>query len=194
MTLGRRAVIRDVRLRALPLALLLALAPGTLAAETLLTGFAGVAFGGDTNDSRGHYGGALGFTGDVLGFELEFATTPNFFARGGEGVLTENNVITMMGSFLLATPPGSVRVYGAVGAGLLKTRLEDPDQLFRIDSNDFGINAGGGLLVALGDHVSLRGDVRYFRDLQDPDPDGNFDLDLGRLDYWRAVGGITLRF
>jgi opacity protein-like surface antigen len=193
VTLVRCATL-DWRLRALPFALLLSLAPGTLAAETFLTGFAGVAFGGDTDDSRGSYGGALGFTGDVVGFELEFATTPDFFGRGDEGVFTENNVLTVMGSMLVATPPGAVRVYGAFGAGLLKTRLEDPDQLFSIDSNDFGINAGGGLLVALGDHVSLRGDVRYFRDLQDTDPDGEFDIDLGEIDYWRAVGGITLRF
>jgi hypothetical protein len=193
VTQGRRAT-QDRRLRALPFALLLSLAPGTLAAETLLTGFAGVAFSGDTEESRGSYGGALGFTGDVVGFELEFATTPDFFGRGGEGVFTENNVLTLMGSLLVATPPRTVRVYGAFGAGLLKTRLEDPDQLFSIDSNDFGINAGGGLLVALGNHVSLRGDVRYFRDLQDADPDGEFDLDLGEIDYWRAVGGITLRF
>jgi opacity protein-like surface antigen len=178
----------------MPLALLLALAPGTLAAETLLTGFAGVAFSGDTKDARGSYGGALGFTGDVLGFELEFGTTPDFFERGDGGVFTENNVVTLMGSFLLATPPGAVRVYGALGAGLLKTRLEDPDQLFSIDSNDFGINAGGGLLLALGDHVSLRGDVRYFRSLQNTEADLDFDLDLGETDYWRGVGGITFRF
>jgi len=194
VTLIRRAATLDGRLRALPLVLLLSLAPGRLAAETQLTGFAGVAFAGHTEDSRGSYGGALGFMGDVVGFETEFATTPDFFGRGGEGVFTENNVLTLMGSLLLATPPGVVRVYGAFGGGLFKTRLEDPNQLANIDSNDFGLNAGGGLLVALGDHVSLRGDVRYFRDLQDTDPDGEFDVDLGEIDYWRAVGGITLRF
>jgi opacity protein-like surface antigen len=179
---------------ALLVALLPTLAPGAAHAETLLTGFAGVAFGGSTDESRGTYGGALGFAGDVFGFEVEFATTPDFFGSGGEGVFTDNNVLTLMGSFLVATPPSSVRAYGAFGAGLLKTRLGDPDGLFDVDSNDFGINVGGGLLVALGDHFSLRGDVRYFRDLQDDEPDGDFDIDFGQVDYWRAVGGITLRF
>jgi opacity protein-like surface antigen len=127
-----------------------------------------------------------------MGFELEFAATPDFFGEG-EGVFSENNVLTGMGSLLLASP-GRLRIYAAAGAGLLKTRLEDPDQLLSVDSNDFGINVGGGLLVDLGDHVALRGDVRYFRDLQDDEPDGGFDLDLGNVDYWRVVGGLTLKF
>jgi opacity protein-like surface antigen len=129
-----------------------------------------------------------------VGFELEFAATPDFFGDGSGGVFSENNVLTGMGSLLLATPAGSLRIYIAGGAGLLKTRLEDPDQLLSVDSNDFGINVGGGLLIGLGDHVALRGDVRYFRDLQDDEPDGDFDLDLGNVDYWRVVGGLTLKF
>jgi len=38
---------------------------------------------------------------------------------------------------------------------------------------------------------SLRGDVRYFRDLENSQASG-LDLDLGHVDYWRAVGGLTL--
>ena len=163
--------------------------------ETLLTGFGGVSFGGATDRSRGTYGAALGFLGDgPFGFELEFATTPEFFGNASEDVFSDNNVLTLMGSFLLATPKGNVRLYAAVGGGLLKTRLADADRLFNIDSNDFGIGVGGGLIGSLGAHVALRADVRYFRDLQDPDPDGDFDFDLGTLDYWRAVGGITFKF
>jgi opacity protein-like surface antigen len=181
------------RLRRAALAVLLALAAGPGFADTLLTGFAGGAFGGATDRTRGTYGGALGFLGDgPVGFELEFAATPDFFGEG-EGVFSKNNVLTGMGSLLLASP-GRLRIYAAAGAGLLKTRLEDPDQLLSVDSNDFGINVGGGLLVDLSDHVALRGDVRYFRDLQDDEPDGDFDLDLGNVDYWRVVGGLTLKF
>jgi opacity protein-like surface antigen len=175
------------------LALLMLVAPAR--AETLVTGFGGVAFGGATDRSRGTYGAALGFLGGgPFGFELEFATIPEFFGNAREDVFSDNNVLTLMGSFLLATPEGNVRLYAAVGGGLLKTRLADADRLFNIDSNDFGIGVGGGLIGSLGDHVALRADVRYFRDLQDPDPDGDFDLDLGNLDYWRAVGGITFTF
>jgi opacity protein-like surface antigen len=182
-------------LRGTGLVLLVALGEGSAGAETFLTGFGGVAFSGDTDGNPGSYGGALGFLGDgPLGFEIEFAATPDFFGDGAEGTFNENNVVTAMGSFLLAAPAGPVRIYGAAGAGLLKTRVEDADGLWRIDSNDFGINVGGGLLFDVSEHLGLRADVRYFRDLQDPEPDGEFDLDLGKVDYWRAVGGITLKF
>jgi hypothetical protein len=163
-------------------------------AEVLLTGFGGVAFGGATDRTRGTYGGALGFLGaGVLGFEAEFATVPEFFGRGDDDVFTDNNVLTLMGSILLAAPAGPVRIYGAAGAGLFKTRLADPDNLFDVDSNDFGVNVGGGLFLG-GGNVAFRADVRYFRDVQDNDPEGDFDVDLGGVDYWRVAGGITLRF
>jgi opacity protein-like surface antigen len=192
-TIARRPRLRPAA-AALAL-LLLSLAAGTVHGETLLTGFGGVAFGGATDRTRGSYGGALGFLGaGVLGFEVEFCTTPEFFGNARQDVFSDNNVLTLMGSVLLAAPSGPVRIYGAAGAGLLKTRLEDPDRLFSIDSNDFGINVGGGLLAYLGDHVGLRADARYFRDLQDAVPDGEFDIDLGEVDYWRVVGGITLKF
>jgi len=179
-------------------ALALSLLASSLEAQTILTGFGGVAFGGATATDRspGTYGGSIGYLGKgPVGFEVEFATIPDFFGRSSEsGAFTDNNVLTLMGSFLLAIPIGPVRLYGAAGAGLLKTRLADPDRLFSIDSNDFGIDVGGGLFLFLGDYVALRGDARYFRDLQDPIPDGQFDLGFGNVDYWRAVGGITLRF
>jgi hypothetical protein len=177
------------------LAVLVLLSVTSARAETLLTGFAGVAFSGSTDESRGTYGGSLGFLGDgIAGFEIDFATTPDFFGESREDVFTDNNVLTVMGNLLLAAPAGPVRIYGAVGGGLLKTRLSDRDGLFDVDSNDFGISAGGGLLLSLGDHFALRGDIRYFRDLQDDDPDGDFDVDFGSVSYWRGVGGITIRF
>src|SRR5262245_21637812 len=104
-------------------------------AETLLTGFGGVAFGGATDRSRG----SIGFLGDgVFGFEAEFATTPDFFGRSSDsGVFTENDVVTLMGNFLLATPRAGLRLYGTAGAGLMKTRLADAARFFSLDSNDF---------------------------------------------------------
>jgi hypothetical protein len=180
-------------LRRASLAVLLVLGGGHAFAETLLTGFAGAAFGGSTARSRGSYGGAIGFLGHgPVGFEIEFGVTPDFFGESTGVIFTSNNVVTGMGSLLLATP-GAVRIYVAGGGGLMKTRLEDPDSLLSIDSSDFGINAGAGLFVNLGDHFALRGDVRYFRDLENHEP-GGLDLDLGHVDYWRAVGGLTLRF
>src|SRR5262245_30799434 len=173
--------------------MLLVLAAGSARADVLLTGFGGAAFGGVTDRSRGTYGGALAFLGGLFGFEFEFATVPDAFGPGGEGVFTQNDIVTLMGSFMLASP-GPVRLYGAGGAGIMKTRLADPNRFFDVDSNDFGINVGGGIIGYVGEHFGLRGDVRFFRDLQDPTPDNGFDIDLGNVDYWRVVGGLTIKF
>ena len=111
----------------------------------------------------------------MLGFEAEFATTPEFFGDSQTADLfTKNDVVTLMGSILLAVPAGPVRLYGAAGAGLMKTRIEASDVFFDVDSSDFGINVGGGLIGYLGSHVGLRADIRYFRDLSDLDSNEDF--------------------
>lgn len=168
-------------------------------AEVMLTPFAGAAFGGVTERTRPTYGLALGFLGKgVIGLEAEFATTPEFFGDSSTGgLLTKNDVVTLMGSVLLAVPAGPVRLYGAAGAGLMKTRIEAADVVSDVNSSDFGINVGGGLIGYIGSHVGLRADIRYFRDLSDLTPSDGFDdidLGLGKVDYWRAVGGLTFKF
>jgi hypothetical protein len=98
-----------------------------------------------------------------------------------------------MGNLMLISP-GRPRIYVSGGAGLLKTRVLGATELFDVDSTDFGVNVGGGIYVVGGGAVGVRADVRYFRALSDPDPDGEFDLDLGDLDFWRATAGITIKF
>ena len=186
-----RSVSAVLKGRWLLAAALLAAAPA-LHAETYLTPFVGAAFSGDTDDSRLTYGGALAWAGEsgVLGFEIEFAHTPDFFGTTGVG---NNNVTTLMANLMLLSP-GQVRIYGSGGVGLLRTRVEDVSGFFEIDSNNFGLNVGGGVLLFPGESIGLRGDVRYFRNLTDPEPDDEFDIELGGLNYWRASGGVVLRF
>jgi hypothetical protein len=160
-------------------------------AETAVTGFAGIAFAGATKETEGTYGGSLAFFGRVTGFEVDFGISPEFFGEAPPGqFFSKNDVVSLMGSLLVVSRSDPVRVYGAAGAGLLRTRLAGGGELFDINSTDFGINVGGGLIVYLGHTVGLRTDVRYFRSLSDVDA----GLHLGTLDFWRAVGGVTLRF
>lgn len=44
-----------------------------------------------------------------------------------------------------------------------------------------------------GDRVGMRGDIRYFRGLQNDD-DGGRDLDLKDFSFWRGAIGVTFRF
>ena len=146
-----------------------------------------------TDDSKITYGGALTFKSaeGVLGFAVDFGYTPAFL---GSSRLGNNNVATLMGNLVLMAP-GPVRLYGSVGLGIVKTRVEDVTGLFKVDSNEMGFNAGGGLIWFPGDRsVGIQGDLRYFRNLTDPERDNEFDVDLGGLTFWRATGGITFRF
>jgi opacity protein-like surface antigen len=174
------------------MALALTLAAGSLGAETLLSASVGLAFGGKTDDSKITYGGTLTLKGSSLfGFAVDYAYTPDFF---GSGRLGNNNLNTLMGN-LVVMSPGHVRVYGSAGLGLVKSRVEDAAGLFEVDSNELGLDVGGGLLIFPSDgNWGIHGDLRYFRNLTDPEPDDEFDVDLGNLDFWRGEVGITIRF
>jgi len=174
------------------MALALTLAAGSLGAETLLSGSVGLAFGGRTDDSKICYGGTLTLKGSSpFGFAVDYAYTPDFFGSSRYG---NNNLNTLMGNLVLMSP-GHLRVYGSAGLGLVKSRVEDVTGLFEVDSNELGLDVGGGLLIFPGDgSLGIHGDLRYFRSLTDPEPDDEFDVDLGSLDFWRGEVGITIRF
>jgi hypothetical protein len=184
-----------MNLRILSLLAALALAAASpVQADTMISGHAGKAFGGDLGDSVTTYGGALTFMGDgSFGFEIEGAYTPDFF--GNDAFFVENNVSSLMASILLGSRFGeSGRVFASVGGGLLKTRASDIDEFFDVDRNDFGMSAGVGAMGFLGNNLGLRGDVRYYRNLGDPEPDDEFDLDFGEFSFWRGTAGIVLKF
>lgn len=175
-------------------ALLLAMSLASpAAAEALLTPFAGFAFGGDTDDAKVAFGGILGFHDEdgVLGFAIDFGYAPDFLGTTGFG---DNNVTTLMGN-LVFMAPGPARLYASGGGGLFRTRVRDVTGFFEADSDDFGFDVGGGVIMFPGDgRVGIQGDIRYFRVLTDPEPDAEFDVDFGSLDFWRGTVGLALRF
>ena len=177
-------------------------------ADTIITGYGGIVFGGDLDvvdgddddildfDGRhGVYGLNLAFMSDAaLGFELDFAYSPDFFG-GDDTVQPDNNLSTLMGNLVLNAPIAeSGRIYLSAGGGLIRSRVDDANEFFEVDRNDFGVNAGVGLIIPLGESFGLRGDVRYFRNIGDPEADGEFDLDFGSFDFWRATGGLSIIF
>jgi hypothetical protein len=179
------------------ISLLAAGLPAAASAEVHVTPYVGRAFNGDADDDSKTYGGSIAFLGNLVGFEVDGAYTRDFYGSTlFAGADTDNNVTSLMGNLVLGPEfgDGRGRVFATVGAGLVKTRVQDEDDFFDVDQNDFGISAGAGLTWFLGDRLGARGDVRYVRDLQDPDPDDEFDVELGDLDYWRGSVGLSLRF
>ncbi len=44
----------------------------------------------------------------------------------------------------------------------------------------------------VSEHVGLRGDVRYHRDLQNPNNNGDFTIATGNFDFWRGTMGTDV--
>lgn len=180
----------------------LAWAAPARAGETFITPFGGIVFGGDlaggdaddfdTDNAHGVYGLALSHHGDgPLGIELEFDYSPNFF--GSNNLVPDNNLSTLMLNLLLSGGDRT-KFYLAAGGGLMRTNIGDAGDFFDVSRNDFAIDAGAGLLLPLSDSIRLRADMRYFRNFGDSDAGGGVDLDFSDFDYWRATGGLAIRF
>ena len=184
------------RQRLLPLLAVLAFfaAVQPVAADTVVSATVGRTFSGDVEEGHTSYGAAIGFLGDgVFGFEVEGTYTPHFFGPDNTG--GTSNVTTLMGNIVLGVPIGRnrSRVYATGGVGLMKFRVPDADAFFDIDRNDWGMNAGAGVMVGLGERFGVRGDVRYFRDIHESSS-GDFEVDFGGFHYWRGAVGLTLKF
>jgi hypothetical protein len=163
-------------------------------AEVILTPFLGEVFGGSTDTSHTTYGGAVGFLGGGLfGFEAEFGYVKDYFDAGTtSAALQSNKLQSLSANLILAFPSGGFRPYGTAGLSLLRPELSGRTDFVDIKQDKGGYNIGGGLFIGLGDHLALRGDLRYFRAFGDLEAGSN--VSLGSLDYWRGVGGLTLRF
>ena len=190
-------------------------APAKASADWLFTPFFGINwggtaeftdFGGDFEDEfeqKMNFGASLSWMGaGAFGFEVDFGYSPNFFQNttGDDNFeFGDSNVTTLMANLKVGVPfggqtGGGIRPYASGGLGLIKSRIDDPDDLFELNSTDWGFNVGGGVTGFFNDNFGLQGDVRYFRSLQDNEPDDEFDLALGSFNFWRGTVGLVFRF
>jgi opacity protein-like surface antigen len=192
-------------------ALALALVPATASAQSwFLSPFVGANFGGnatfedfddvdDEVEKRVDFGATIGWNPSVVGFEVDFGWSPNFFENtvgDGDFEFGDSNVTTLMGNLLISAPPGrGVRPFGSAGLGLIRSHVSGFGDLFEdATRNDLGVNLGGGVNGQFTDNVGLRADIRYFRSLEDDSNDDEFDLGLSDFDFWRGSVGVTFRW
>ena len=185
-------------------ALLLVVGPASARADWLFTPNIGVAFGGDApSNDKLTYGASSGYMGaGIFGFEADLAYTPTFFDMTGadnNAAFSSDNVTTAMANLIVGIPVGGqhghgVRPYVAAGLGLMKEHVQDTGSLFNVSDNDLGVDIGGGVMGFVSEHIGLRGDVRYYRTLQNPDNNGGFTIATGNFDFWRGTAGLTFRW
>lgn len=191
------------RLAALTVIVLaIACTPRPAAADWLLTPFAGVTFGGDTEGQHATVGASIGYMGKgAIGFEADFGYAPEFFSPEDDDLdlFSDANVTTLMANIIIGAPiggthGGGARPYVSGGIGLIRTHVTSAGNFFDVANNNFGVNVGAGVMGFFNDRVGLRGDVRYFRSLEDPEEDNEFDIDFGEFDFWRGSVGVVIRF
>jgi hypothetical protein len=187
--------------------------PAKASADWLFTPYIGWNWGGtagftdqfgdfeDQFERQVNYGASLAWMGaGALGFELDFGYSPNFFANTTDDFeWGDSNVLTMMANLKVGAPFGGqtgagIRPYASGGIGLIRSHINDANQLLNVTANDLGVNVGGGLAGFFTDHIGLRGDVRYFRSLQDRAPGGDLDLGFADFRFWRGTVGLMFRF
>ncbi len=169
--------------------------PAPARADVFLTPYAGVNFAGSTIDKRTNVGASLTWLGSRgLGLEVDMGFIPDFFAPKDLDLdlLGDNSVTTLMGNIVFGRGGGGIQPYVSAGAGLMRSQVGSFGEFFDATDNGFGVNAGGGVRVG-GGRLSLRGDVRYFRNISDVDETILEDV-LGDFSFWRATAGLSLRF
>jgi opacity protein-like surface antigen len=168
-------------------------------AQGFISPLIGFDFGGDAScpditgcdDRKVNAGVALGVMGNVFGFEEEFAYAPDFF---GTAPGLSSSVLTLTSNAMLVPNVGPIRPYLLAGVGLIKTRVDfTPSGLLTPDNNNFGWDAGGGVMVSVAPHVRVRGDIRYFHSFQDLDVLG-FTVSNSKLDFGRASAALVFTF
>jgi hypothetical protein len=163
-------------------------APTQARAEGYVSPWAGVNFGnGDRVDNgRASFGvNAGGMGAGIIGGEVGFGYSPSFFGTTND--FGNNTVIDLMGNVIVGVPIGGthgagVRPYVTAGLGLIRTQI-DGGTVAQVKSsnNDWGY---------FNDHVGLRGDLRYFRNIQG---DVINNIDFGSFHYWRGSIGVVFR-
>ena len=182
------------------------LAPVSARADTLLTPFFGVNFGGDAgkefseafDTSQYNWGASITFMGGgVFGVEGDFGFSPDFYGKTDIG---GSHVLTATGNLVIGIPFGGqhgfgIRPYGVVGAGLLKSTSDFGTGVADIDENDLTWSAGGGVFLFFGTRTGIRFDVRYFKTFDDLEILGvSIAESPGKVDFTRASLGFVLRF
>ena len=111
-------------------------------------------------EARGGYGFALGAGFLVVGIEFEYART------GEDDLGLAPSLTTGMGNLFVQSPValGGIQLYGTVGGGFYRERLERIDR----QETQAGLNLGGGAKIGLAGPLRLRLDYRFFRLAGDP--------------------------
>ena len=148
-----------------------------------ITGHLGQAMGGDLRDRRVTPGVSLAVIEDGgIGAELDLARTEGFADR-----FAESSITTLMLNAIGTSRHPMYKPFGFGGVGIMRVRASVFEGVPALSRTALGVNAGGGMLVLFNETIGVRGEVRYFRYVQQyPELPA-----IGALDFWRVSIGAT---
>lgn len=178
-----------------------------LAAETSAQGFIspfiGATSGGptltcaalsDCEKGSTTFGVGLGTIGGFFGFEFNLGYTKAFLGELSED--QSSGLLTAMGNIIVGPKLGPVQPYAVGGLGILKLNVDlDLESLLENSETKFAWDAGAGIIIFFGQNIGVRGDLRYFRTLQDFEFLPLLSLEEGpELDFTRATAAVVFKF
>jgi opacity protein-like surface antigen len=185
------------------LAALLVATPTAAYAQWTLKPFAGINFGSqhgfvDLDRAAGRvqptFGAAAGWeSSGAWGVEIELATSPNFF-KGDSGLIETGRVDTLFAnvSWRFGGSQSRFQPYVTGGLGIARATIEDALGAFSSSSNLAALNLGSGVIAGSSTRLRLVAEVRYVRSQYgDARPAA---LGEEYVAFWRACGGVLLRF
>ena len=147
--------------------------------------------------SKINWGVAAGWMGKgVIGVEEDFKWSPDFFGHGGQW--DSSRVVTVMTNLIVGAPiggqhGGGIRPYAALGVGWIGQAITTTTNVGNFRENDFGWDAGVGVMGYFSDNVGLRFDYRYFRNFQETSAN-TIGLGAGHFSFNSASVGVLFRF
>lgn len=181
-------------------------------AQWVITPYLGMNVSGNVEHGKGGPGGSVDYWSGRLGFAFDFqryihffkdseisplepAAPPNCTGAGTQAGTRctdiDTDAMSLMGNVVVRIGTRAAakwQPYGTAGLGAMRAWTNEENR----DQNDFGFNAGGGLIYSPGKRVGVRGDVRYFRALVDENKrDGVYFKDYNFL---RVSVGATFAF
>jgi hypothetical protein len=105
------------------------------------------------------------------------------------------DALSARGNLIVGVPVehygAGIRPYGVIGIGLIRTVTSGGLLATAPTSNnDFGISGGLGVMGFFSPHVGIRGDVRYFRTMNENAAE---TIQFGTFHFWRAAVGVMFR-
>jgi opacity protein-like surface antigen len=145
-----------------------------------VTPFLGLAFGSDYDASTTSLvlGGAFAYNWTTnLAFEGELGILPDIV---GDDDNLDVRVTTVSGNAIYHFDTGMKFVpYATLGLGFGRTNYETNN--VESSTTELTVNLGGGVKADIGNHLQVRGDLRYFN-INDENPN-----------FWRLYGGVVFR-